>query len=84
MLEKFIITTEDGKTINMTLELLKSGSFDYGNGHSLLLKECDLNEQLFDARYDKRFNDEDSFRKHSLEFIREHVRSTCKVERVEV
>ena len=39
MIERFKVTTEDGKVIDMTLELTKSGAFAYGNGNSLILKE---------------------------------------------
>lgn len=80
--ERYKVTTEDGKVIDMTLELTDHGGFDYGNGHSLILTEVGINESIFDARYDKRFDNEESFRKNALKFVREHVRSTCKVERI--
>nr|WP_297765685.1 hypothetical protein [uncultured Butyrivibrio sp.] len=83
-MERFKVTTEDGKVINMTLELAEHGGFEYGNGHSLILTEVGLNESIFDARYDERFDTEESFRKHALEFVKEHVRSTCVVEKEDI
>ncbi len=84
IIERYKVTTEDGEAINMTLELTEHGGFEYGNGHSLILTQVGLNESIFDARYDERFDTEERFRKHALEFVKEHVRSTCLVEKVEI
>ena len=83
IIEKFNVTTEDGEIINTTLELVNSGGFDYGNGHSLILTQEGINKNIYDARYDRRFDNEQSFRKYALEFVKENVRDTCKVEKLE-
>lgn len=81
--EDFIITLEDGSTVDATLEMYDSGGFDYGNGHGvcLITENADgvRNEQPQDARYDSRFDTEETFREHALEYVKEHVRPTCKV-----
>ena len=83
IIEKYKVTTEDGEVINTTLELVNNGGFDYGNGHSLILTQEGINKNIFDARYDRRFDNEESFRKYALEFVKENVRDTCKIEKSE-
>ena len=83
--EDFIITLENGERVYTTLEMYESGAFDYGNGHGVaLIEECDNgpSEQTWDARYDSRFDTEETFKEHALHFVKEHVRPTCTVERV--
>lgn len=75
---------ENGKEIDrMTLELIKSGGFDYGNQHSLVLtSEKYKTENLFDARYDSRFDNEETFHKYSYEFVRDYIRKDFEVEKI--
>ena len=80
---KFKVTDEEGHSYNYTLKMYKSGAFDYGNRHCIVLfNETYKNEQLFDARYDSRFNTVESFRKYAYEFVRDQMRNTCKVEEI--
>lgn len=72
---------ENGKEIDkITLELIKSGGFEYGNGNSIVLtSEKYQTENLFDARYDSRFDNEEEFHKNSYEFVRGWVRKELEV-----
>jgi hypothetical protein len=73
---------ENGNEIDiLTLELVKNkGGFDYGNGNSIVLtSEKYNNENLFDARYDGRFNNEKLFHKNSIEFIKQYVRKDLEI-----
>ena len=81
--DKFKVTDESGVVYNTTLKMYKSGAFQYGNQHCLVLRNETLKtEDLFDARYDTRFNTVESFHKNSFDFVSANVRSTCKVEKV--
>ena len=70
--KRFILEDED-RHFDITLKLCESGCFQYGNQHSLKLvfnepKAC---PELWDARYDHRFDTVETFNKHAVEFIRE-------------
>ncbi len=81
--EKFRVYDNDGYSSNFTLKLYKSNAFAYGNQHSLVLfNETYKDEQLFDARYDSRFNTVESFHKYAYEFVRERIREEFTVEHV--
>lgn len=58
---------------DITVELTESGAFQYGNGHAVVIKynEGRYEPELWDSRYDKRFNTVESFNKHVYEFLRE-------------
>lgn len=65
-------TTEDGIEYNLTGELRKSASFQYGNGTALKLQEEGFSPMVFDSRYDSRFGTAEKFYKNILEFMKEH------------
>ena len=84
--EKFKVITEDGLNVEMTLELGEYTGFQYGNMHTVTLYEVwdgGKTQRSFDARYDHRFDTEELFRKNAFEFVKENVRETCKVEKLE-
>lgn len=74
---------ENGKEIDIiTLELIKSGGFDYGNKNALVLTSKEYKtENLFDVRYDSRFDNEETFHKYSYEFVRDYVRKDLEIEK---
>lgn len=75
--------TANGEKIYMTLELVPSGAFAYGNGHALVLtREENGLAELFDARYDKRFASKESFDKNAYDFMRDYTDSKYDVKRV--
>lgn len=81
---EFFVAKDGDEVYNIELQLVPHGGFDYGNGHSVVLKWNDDGiDQCFDARYDKRFWDEESFHKYSYEFVRSEVASRFSLERVE-
>lgn len=65
-------TTKDGIEYNLTGELHKSASFQYGNGTVLKLQEEGFSPMAFDSRYDSRFGTAEKFYKNILEFMKEH------------
>lgn len=81
--DEFIIKENDKEIDRMTLELIKSGGFDYGNQNAIVLSSKKYKtKNLFDARYDNRFDNEETFHKHSYEFVRDYVRKDLEVEKV--
>ena len=77
----FYVIDEEGKKHKLRLDMIESGAFDYGNKHSLVLTDMETKqEELFDARYDVRFNDEEDFYKNAEEFIKQYARDTCTVD----
>lgn len=76
----FIIKEKGKKIDELTLELIKSGGFDYGNRNALVLTSKEYHtENLFDARYDARFDNEKTFHENSYEFVRGWVRKELEV-----
>ena len=73
--EKRFILESKNMRFDHTLKLCESGAFAYGNQHSLLLicnnKDGHYEPQLFDARYDPRFNTVESFNENALSFMKE-------------
>lgn len=66
---------------HITLELIPSGAFSYGNGHALLYNAHDgAGERFFDARYDKRFSSAKSFLENALGFVKDQLRDDFTVE----
>ncbi len=83
VIEKFKIIKEDKTEGEITLELLENASESgYGNGNYLMLMD-NGNENLFDARYDRRFDNEKSFRENAYQFVRDYVRPSCGVIKME-
>ena len=84
--KKYIATSGDEKYM-FTLHLVPHGGFDYGNRHSLVYITQDitgkhLREDLFDARYDRRFNTVESFNKYAYEFVKDQIRDDFTLEEV--
>ena len=80
--KNFIIKRE-GEEYHYTLHLVPHGGFDYGNGHALVLdRHAYTGEECFDARYDPRFANADSFNENAYDFIRNIVDPTFTVEEV--
>ena len=77
--------TGEGTEFTITLEMFESGAFTYGNKHSLVYSTDwpGSTEQLFDARYDKRFNTVESFEKNAEEFVRAQIRPTFEIKRID-
>ena len=89
VLASAVFTAKSGNEVyTITVELVPHGGFDYGNCHSLTYNMQDANtgrrfmEQVFDARYDSRFNTVDSFNKYVAEFVRDQIRDDFTLERV--
>lgn len=64
--------TEDGVEYNLTGELRKSASFQYGNGTAIKLQEEGFSPMIFDSRYDSRFGTAEKFYQNILDFMKEH------------
>lgn len=79
--EKFKLTTENGTEVIMRLELHESGAFQYGNQTMMVLYEGDRQMGFYDTRYEKGCSSPKSFHKWALEFVKDYVRPTIKVER---
>ncbi len=77
---RFIAKSGD-EEYHITLELIPSGGFSYGNGHALLYNAHDgSGEHYFDARYDKRFSSGAAFIKNALGFVKDQLRDDFTVE----
>ena len=70
---KYECKTDKGKNYIVEAKLVEHGGFDYGNGHSIVLKEDDVefSEILLDARYDGRFNTVEKFFTHIIEVMKD-------------
>jgi len=78
--KEFVIKNADKSYLSdAKLSMYNSSSFDYGNGHCLVL-DVDGTANAFDARYDNRFHSVDSFNEFAHEFVRENIRSEFIVE----
>ena len=69
----------------LAMEMVESGAFDYGNHHALVYSTSypGSMEQLFDARYDNRFNTVESFEKNAQAFVRGMIRDSFGIERID-
>ena len=77
---KFIATSGD-EAYHITLDLVPSGAFAYGNGHALIYDAHDGGgPRCFDARYDQRFATGGSFLKHARQFVKDQLRDDFTVE----
>lgn len=77
--------TGEGTEFTVTLEMVESGGFGYGNHHALVYSTSypGSMEQLFDARYDNRFNTVESFEKNAQAFVRGMIRGSFGIERID-
>lgn len=87
IIARAFFTADNGKgeIYRIELQLVPHGGFDYGNGNALIYKVQDavggkkFMDRGFDARYDSRFNNAESFRKHAYEFVRDQIRDEFTV-----
>ena len=77
---KFVAKCGD-ETYNVTLDLVPSSAFEYGNRHALIYK-VDSQTTFFDARYDHRFDSAKTFKKYAYEFVRDLIMTKYTVEQV--
>ena len=83
--KQYKVTYKDqkGGTVKDEYELTleESGASDYGNRHCLrLIRMSDKYVNIWDARYDKRFNDTENFFRYADEFMMDKVFSEeCEV-----
>ena len=81
---KFKASAPNGETYNVDLTLEPFGGFQYGNGHVVALnRHAGTGVEWFDARYDARFVNADTFNEYALEFVKEHFRDDFTIERVD-
>ena len=80
--EQYVVKV-DGKTINYTLTLERSGAFDYGNGTCMTV-HTDWKgsmDQYYDTRYCSFAPTPKAFRDWSLEWLKRTLRPECEIER---
>lgn len=80
---KFKATAPNGETYNVDLSLEPFGGFAYGNGNGVALnRHAGNGVEWFDARYDSRFANAETFNKYALEFVKEQFRNDFEIERL--
>ena len=74
------------KQYTIVLELVPSGCFAYGNEHAVIYEVYDgdtlVSDSCFDARYDHRFDSEETFNINALDFVKDQVRDHFTVEKM--
>ena len=65
------VDTDEVLTTEMTAVLIDGMGFEYGNRHGLAVFDSEGGRQLFDARYDSRFNTVETFYENVLDFLKE-------------
>ena len=72
---------DNGEKITNEYRLVmeESGAFHYGNGHCVTLFKGNDIVESWDARYDKRFYDEETFYKYAEEFVKDFFRKDAEI-----
>ena len=82
---KFFVASCDEK-YTATLELVPSGCFPYGNKHAVIFKRYEDGKQVgvdcYDARYNSKFDTEETFAENALEFVKKYFRDDFTIEQI--
>lgn len=65
------VDTDEIQSTELTAVLIDNMGFEYGNRHGLAVFDSEGGRQLFDARYDSRFNTVETFYDNVLDFLKE-------------